>query len=1712
MGVKVRKVRISILTVIALILSVLIPGQMSSQAVANITKTVTVLKSDNTPYAGALVSFVYWDEDAQLQKVVTPVTTNSSGVATLTFASGLNLYAVAVEPAAGDFSHAIWLNDTVFISSIADQSFTANLRLANLRANILKPDNSNAPEAYSIRYPATGDEGSSTSYRVTLRSGAFGIDLSDNLIAGQNYEITADSAGFSNEFANTYGLRVVSVAGTTTPVVFTSNQYTTQFAPTNNVYNFKLKTGNLIGQFKTSAGAALSFPAGVRGSVMFLPARSDGTPNTNGGCCATINAAADGSFVADFQGKSAGKYFPMGLVSGSSTIPSFMGAPIWVNSSGQFSNDGSTFESASTYRLSLKRPAAAPNLVVKFVSPANVAEPGWAMLSPIDGPPIYGPFGTSNGLASYSIPTGTYRLEFQPRESSRVSMQYSVTVAANGTATVRDAANNALVAGGDGSFSISTSLANLRIVPTDPWNPSNVLTNGYYANVFTSPQNGPPVASGWMQNGVMNMFIPDGSNYILQLSPDIQLSGVTMTRISYNLSVTNGIPTITTLSNATISANSDGSFSVPMAKSNVTGRIVGPDGKPIGWDPIKNVFIPVNVFVKNGTNWDYYQNAQTEINKAGEFGLNITEVGTYRLKFEPQGNSDVATTNSVQFDVTGPSFTRNFGDIVMNSPSLKVVVREHGTSYNLQNVWLQLRQGQNWLDGSSTGNSGVAALAPGAAGTYELQVNPPFDNYTGNGTRKSYPLVLTQNEDGSFTAAIAGAPTDPQSGAFILELGLPTLSGTVTNPDASAPIRDAQIVAVDQNSGQEMWDYSANSNGSGNWSMALPQGTYKIYAKAPWNDSTYGNGPLSAVVVVNAEGVADVANATNFTLALSWPTWSGVVKPPTGDTLLKNVQICLTPNAQSRYSTCTQSDNNGHWAMSKPSDFTGFDSGSRLEIRQWDSSDYAPRIFEGATALAGALGSYVSGQSYSNIVLRLAQPNVQITITAGGAPAANVWVNLDRDNVGWLGGAMTNASGVAKFNITNPGLGFNARANIENNPEISDLYTTTTVKYSQSDVTSGTTGGVFSGTVALDEPNFRGIIREPANNYSDGALVQYSWVEIFNETLGEWAGGVNSSSQGAFSMNLLSPQSGNYEYTITLNNSWQSTKNLAKNQYKAVISSTGQITLTKKSNNASVTPNSDSVYELALALPSVAGTVLLPDGAPVRDSWVVPVLNFNGQQMWQLGSNSKTDGSFALAAPDGNYSVEADVPWNATEPLAKSAKCNVVVSGGVITNSASCINNSTKSVTLQLRSPNLKFKLVKPGTTTGVAWANVSVQIGRWNTWARSSSDGTVALFIDKDAISAANPNISGSTSIHIWVDPPWGDSTIVRWDCNSGDQKPVCDQLSNYTYGSDFSTVNLGTVAFAEPNTKIRVLLPDGVTPVGAGAWVNLMKRVSNGSGGYWNQWIGLSSNTDSDGYASFNVANADLASMFAIEVNAPWNQRSDYAQITYEGAGTGYTYAQVNNNFNTFKLATPNLKINVKEAVSPYNSMAWGWVGVEEVDSSNNFVAWVNGSGIDNRGFVSLNLAASKRFKVTVNPGYSGAGSRTTCIVTTDSSRVVSKVTGQCAAGGALASQTMDFTLDAGNVQGHVYRPGGVLPVAGAVIYAEGTKNGSPNITDSVTTDKDGRYGFTLDPTYTWTLKVFYVNLPSDSPQLDGVTTGSAVGAISGTVTKNFTLVAKP
>jgi hypothetical protein len=1434
---------------------------------------------------------------------------------------------------------------------------------------------------------------------------------------------------------------------------------------------------------------------------------------------------------------------------------------------------------------------------------------------------------------------GKYRLAVTPRQITDYANTFSDYIYVNSSNQLSKTLNS-----GYGSelsdYKVSLKQGNLPLTITNPIDGAPLKSAGLY--IYSKQNSFSQHFDLWSSlNGQINVNLEANTQSTIVIEP---WDNPTLVRKEYTVTVdAEGVPTIRDGSSPVL--QNGARYTLSAGKANLSGQIVASDGNKIsGVDWLEIMLQRSEKYFDKASNsterWYNYAGANSD--QDGNFGLSVKEAGKYRISARPYGNSEVATGYSPEFTVAPESvtaFTKDFGKIRLATPAIKIKAKAAGSADFASIYDLSIQQNGMWIENPYVNSSGVAALNITDPGTYDVLLYPSRKNSSTSVTSKKYKLTVESNA-GVVTNSITGIGSSVSGGFTVLEFGTPNLSGQVRTPDSSTSVSNINVMAVDAVTQQERGEYSSSTDQDGKWSLNLEKGTYKIYARAPWGSIAYSSSEFIGDVVVNETGTVtsmpEGTSANNLIVQLTTPTWSGLIKSPDSSSVVPYASICLSGYSsvyKGGYGWCTNANDEGQWALKLPSTVT-LNSDSQLWANDWNQRLYPEFMVRGKTAIEALLGT-----SGTNKVINFPAPNIEVTVNEGSNPSIGSWVNVNQSNGQRYLYGETNSNGVASMysdQLTGP---MSIQIHVPNKSDVIPSYVSTTATFTETEVTNQTSAGKFRATVALKQPNFKGIVRDPVSK----AAIANTWVEIRNESDNEWVPGASLTSSGTFGVYLKGSccSATTKEYTITVNEPWDGTSKSVRKQYKALVNSNDVVTLYDKRSNAVVSTepiSGDNFFSMTLQEPNFKAIVrepangstpgniaswsygeygsvswgyanvyntstgewswgqridsdgtlsmYLPGGCcqsskeyevtlypawnsvgtfvtkkykvvtnyldvPTVTDWrtgdAVPTETMTGLtyqslsygapnvtgsvvNMYDTGTayswvtfNKKItdwadykakgykgcgnecyfysgiDGRFATNIEDGDYDVTAQQKWWGEFEGAQSATCALKIETGTIRSGNNCLQNDGR-IKLKLRAPN--FTLTLNDGTGPVRNAWVSLGIGNYWTGARSDENGYVGIYIDTETVSSNNYEQTGTKKIRVYVDPPWASTTMSRWNCESGDSKPICNAISDYTLGTTFAETNLGTITPAKPNTTISVTRPGPDSPVSAG-WHNYVTIYRMNSG--YLDWIGWSA-TNSEGLVAINVetTTATADSKYQVHIEPAWHLRNDFTYKQYDNGGLGYSWTELNNG--TFALGSPNLKVT---SLLPDSSTLnkWGWAGIEYVNESLTATSWFTSAGLNEFGRAAFTLPADSKFKLTLNPGPGRYGTSTACYLQTDANSVVSKISGQCASGETTTATSMSFTLARGNVVGRIQAADGT-GIAGAVIYAniDGATNEDAQVVSCSTST--GEYGLILKPGQTYKIKVFPVN-KSGVTYRDNLEVPALLVPESGSTPLNITLL---
>ncbi len=1678
-------------TVLSLFVALFSPQASWAYDPGLVTKTVKVLNHQGQPYgAGAEVALVFKDSlnDFSTSPVVL---TGANGEASFAVRPTTEFIGIAVAPSQSDAIHALDFLDAGAdfpqgseISFLSwDQTFVVELEPANAHILPIQGRTGRALAPAGTRISIITDEGNSTREFVLPRAGKVGVHVGDSSTAQ-------------------VGLKPAKKAGSLTYASMSFQNGVLQENPNGERVDgavvIRLYESNLFGTLRSSTGSSLSFPAGIKANIRFVNADvSSGQPVGLGSTLRVgSELSANGSFEAFVPRLVASLSAPIALVpqvffTGSLDWPSFVGSTVWLHPDGRFSNDSSFSTSSPTLEIRMPELGSA-NVGFEAVRLGTDApEPSLLEIRGNDGSYAWwGKLISPNGKFAYRLPLGNYSVTITPLDSIRPSTYHELQVTQSGIALERWAN----VAYGEVSnlgtpsaarFKISGDHNNdVNVIVVDPATGRSISHELVEANVNFAPQANARDYR-WFNRGsrgLIGLDLPDAGEFVLSdavnmtVKPKQWMPGLDplWTSKDYSFDLSGAEPRLF-LGNQEIqklSASGTITFAVKLGYANVYGNLVDPDGASISYESEQWINAQVQKYVADQNRWDWFR--WIDVTNEGRFGAELPN-GTYRISFEPNGFDEAAKTVTPQFTVSDANRNVVLTDFQLSSPRVSIEIVAPGSTSPLPNTSLQvISRSANIYEWLWIGPNGKANLSP-ENGEYELQINPP-QNQAVVATKRTYRMVVADSGVSIYDGNTLISRVSQNPDRFKLELSAPNLSGRVLTPNGQ-PVRYVQVVPIESDTKRELWELSVNTDANGNWHLNLPEGEFDVYARAPWGSQEFGNSAALEGIEIDANGDVVSGSLPNpispsaIELRLRYPLWSGTIVDPLDGSALANGEVCLFGPSSGH---CAAANDRGQWALSRPNGMTGFE-GWTLLVRERGDARYTEKRYEGNDINQVMSYSSEANAAFRDIRLTVQVPNLRIRVMAGSEPVANSWVSLDRPGF-WLGGANTDADGYAKLNIANPESAFFAQANVGHIRALDGLFTSTRTEFELTQANAS--NGVYSATISLKAANFKATALEKVGT----TPISQGWASLIGPD-GRWIANSDWNVSGNFSF-AVPTESETVTYRLEVNPRGAQGTSHVRTNFDLEITPQGAITVKYKGQAQGV---ANDRFQLRMATPNVTGKVVNTYSQGVRDSYVVPIDTATNWYLWQQGTNSQDNGSFNMNLEDGIYKLEASVPWYLSG-LAKSAKCTIVVAGNITAVADQQCLDGNNNLQLSLREPNLKFKLTTPDGEA-VPYANVGVGIANYHVNAQSDRQGFVSLFLDEDEMKASvddyltkqwisdqDPTQNGiQVKLRFWVDPPWGNTSIVRWDCGSGDAKPICnsvDSLSkiNGVWQAWGAPGLLPDVAFPGPNTRVQVFLPGGVQSVGEGAWISIFKERTE-FWGTWREWIG-GSNTDRQGRASFLVENADLSATFSVEVNAPWHLRSTYPTKIYSGlrlnqSTTPYSFDQ------TLALPTKNLTLTVRQSVGD-KPAKWSWISVEKFENSN--YSWLTGSGTDELGRASFRLEPDTgvQYKLTFHPGPGSEGTTLTCFVATSGGQLVNSTNAPSgyAGCGNIVSEQLVVTLSSGNTRGVVVTSASAA-VSGAIVLAQ-----SGQEFKSAVTNVRGEFFMQLDNTKTWQIKVLYAN----------------------------------
>ena len=343
---------------------------------------------------------------------------------------------------------------------------------------------------------------------------------------------------------------------------------------------------------------------------------------------------------------------------------------------------------------------------------------------------------------------------------------------------------------------------------------------------------------------------------------------------------------------------SDGFFQIQLPISNLVG-IITSDGKQV------NYWSQVYLLQDNG---NYYNVLSSQGFGNGKFSF-FAAPGTYAIQVIPYPNTTYSAGTPVSTRLANcvvPTTGQASCDVALRTGNLlgKIVTPSGNStsdtyayvnpSNNLTSISQKI-SGLDWIMSVYSGQFSVH-LDPGE---HNLVVNPGGKSSSGYTPRTFKIVVDSAQTIISVTDLTNGLPVNPDSsGRYSFQLSVATVTGKVFRVGSTTQtVPYAQIVPLDPITGNELWQYSTQSNYLGDYAISLPDGTFNLRAKTyGWYGEGVGTSESQTVTVAGQVLTSGGPNPVNFQMRA--PNFTVKVVMPRATIAVPNIYVSGTFNGQ----------------------------------------------------------------------------------------------------------------------------------------------------------------------------------------------------------------------------------------------------------------------------------------------------------------------------------------------------------------------------------------------------------------------------------------------------------------------------------------------------------------------------------------------------------------------------------------------------------------------------------------------------------------------------------------------------------------------------------------------------------------------------------------------------------------------------------------------
>jgi hypothetical protein len=539
----------------------------------------------------------------------------------------------------------------------------------------------------------------------------------------------------------------------------------------------------------------------------------------------------------------------------------------------------------------------------------------------------------------------------------------------------------------------------------------------------------------------------------------------------------------------------------------------------------------------------------------------------------------------------------------------------------------------SWVEGTNVMNGQLSSFIE--TGTYQITVAPHWDAQ-GTYTQARYEVISAAGVIQSVKNLKNSETLTAVNEEYSLALSSPSISGRVLSAGSgSTVVRWAQIVPINVATGEELWEYSTNSNSSGRFALSLPNGTYDIVARQWGNDGESKGFTSSALYreIVTA-GVGNLS----LDIRMRPPNITVRVVNPT-DPSAGLADVWLQANFNGQYFGGVTDVNGNFTAFVDTATTTTCTSTCRIYIYPGYQSTFTPRSETFTTVTA--IGNISPGIVNSNVTIYIP--------TNGGTGVPNKWSwfsveELDASN------NVLNEQGYGTNELGRAGIGLNVGAKYKITAYPSgDFYGRYSPKSYLIDSFNATTHAAIA--ITFDSPNVTFIVRDSSETPN-----AWGWFEIFTVSggvntryvdgyLNDQGRGAQYLPDGSYSVTFYPGRSKGVEKTITFTVSAghvtsPSGATFTANDVGTVIMGAGNVTGTIRTATGELAANIAVTATSTTGALSKVSTVTKDDGTyelnlDISQSWLIkavdPINEHKGSETVTATSGSYTGKNITLA-------------------------------------------------------------------------------------------------------------------------------------------------------------------------------------------------------------------------------------------------------------------------------------------------------------------------------------------------------------------------------------------------------------------------------------------------------------------------------------------------